>query len=241
MAKVIGIVPKAEMFDLEKSNMSDRYFIGNNYAKRVHEAGAVPVGVVPVDNWVPEESLKVFDGYIVQGGPDFYPYHFQIAHDAVVNRKPYLGICLGEQLIYVYLALRKMVEEQGYEGDLVKAICDLRTKNGPDFSVLEKVSGHRSPVAPRGEEDSAKHDVNIVPGTILSRVLGKNTVRAASYHYLNVPPSQNLVTINAYAADGSGVVEGVEYGGHMLGVQFHPEVDDLLPEIFSFLTEEKEP
>ena len=144
MAKIIGVVPKAELFDMEKSNMNDRYLVGNNYTKRVLEAGGIPVAVTPVDNWVPEEQLKLFDGYIVQGGPDFYPYHFQIIHDAVVNHKRYLGICLGEQLIYVYFALRKMVEEQGGEGDVVKAICALREKNGPDFSVLKPVPDHRS-------------------------------------------------------------------------------------------------
>ena len=238
MARVIGVVPAANLGDLEKSNMSDFYKLGNNYTKRVVEAGAIPVGVAPVDNWLPEEALKVFDGYIVQGGAEFYPYHFQIIHDAVVNHKRLLGICLGEQLIYVYFALKKMVEEQGYEGDLVKAICDLREKNGPDFSVLQAIPDHRSGPMTRGGEDAAKHDVNVVPGTILHRLLGREKVRAASFHNLNVPPAQTLVTINAWSAKGDGVVEGCEYGDNLLGVQFHPEVDTLLPEIFTFLTEE---
>ena len=58
------------------------------------------MAVTPVDNWVPEEALKLYDGYIVQGGAEFYPYHFQIMHDAVVNHKRYLGICLGMQLLF---------------------------------------------------------------------------------------------------------------------------------------------
>ena len=33
-------------------------------------------------------------------------------------------------------------------------------------------------------------------------------------------------------------VEGSEYGDHILGVQGHPEVDDLLPELFQFLAGE---
>ena len=219
---------------MTQSNMSDMYMLGNNYCKRVLETGALPLCVTPVDNWVPEETLAMYDGYIVQGGDEYYPYHFQIVHDAVVNHKPYLGICLGEQLIYAYFALRQMVQERGYEGDLVKVICALLEERGPSFSVLEPVSGHRSQRPARGNEDAAKHDVSVVPGTILHRLVGRSTVRAASFHGLNVPPSQKLVTINAWSADG--VVEGVEYADHMLGVQFHPEVDDLLPEIFSFLT-----
>ena len=238
MAKIIGVVPKADLFAPEKSCMDDFYMVGNNYCKRVLEAGGIPVCVTPVDNWIPEQALSMFDAYIVQGGPDYYPYHFQIVHDAVVNHKRYLGICLGEQLIYVYFALKKMVEEQGYEGDLVKAICDLREKNGPDFSVLKAIPDHRSAPTTRGNEDEAKHNVNVVPGTILHRLVGRDTIRAASYHNLNVPPEQELVTISAWSAKGDGVVEGVEYGDNLFGVQFHPEMDELLPEIFTFLTEE---
>ena len=234
MKKIIGVVPKSVLFDPTKSNMSDVYHLGNNYCKRVLDAGALPLCVTPIDNWVPEESLAMFDGYIVQGGDDYYPYHFQIVHDAVIHHKPYLGICLGEQLIYAYFALRKMVEEQGYEGDLVKAICTLLESRGPSFSVLQPVQGHRSNPMTRGGEDAAKHDVSVVPGTILHRLMGRTSLRAASFHRLQVPPSQKLLTINAWSADG--VVEGVEYADHMLGVQFHPEVDGLLPEIFSFLT-----
>ena len=235
MKKIIGVVPKSVLFDPTKSNMSDVYHLGNNYCKRVLDAGALPMCVTPIDNWVPEESLAMFDGYIVQGGDDYYPYHFQIVHDAVIHHKPYLGICLGEQLIYAYFALRKMVEEQGYEGDIVKAICTLLESRGPSFSVLQPVQGHRSNPMTRGGEDAAKHDVSVVPGTILHRLMGRTSLRAASFHRLQVPPSQKLLTINAWSADG--VVEGVEYADHMLGVQFHPEVDGLLPEIFSFLTQ----
>lgn len=235
MKNRIGVVPKSVLFDMAKSNMNDVYHLGNNYCKRVLEAGAIPLCVTPVDNWVPEETLALYDGYIVQGGDDYYPYHFQIVHDAVIHHKPYLGICLGEQLIYAYFALRKMVVDQGYEGDLVKAICALLESLGPSFSVLEPVQGHRSAPMTRGGEDAAKHDVSVVPGTILHRLVGRTTIRAASFHRLQVPPSQEFLTINAWSADG--VVEGVEYADHMLGVQFHPEVDGLLPEIFSLLTQ----
>lgn len=137
------------------------------------------------------------------------------------------------------MALRKMVEEEGYEGDLVKAICDLRDRKGADFSVLRKIPDHRYTPGLRGHEDEGKHDVNVVPGTILHRLVGKDIIRAASHHYLDVPPEQDLVTINGWSAKGDHVVEGVEYGDHCLGVQYHPEVDNLLPEIFSFLTEEE--
>ena len=239
MGKIIGIVPATDPIDLSQYNMSDKYHLGNNYIKRAYEAGCTPIGLTPADNWIGEDVLDLCDGFLVQGGADFYAYHFQVIHHAITKGKRYLGICLGSQLIYTYLALRKMVEERGYEGDdIVKAICDLRDEKGPDFSVLQSVTGHRAEAMTRGEEDAAKHDVNVVPGTLLHRVAGTDTLRMASFHYLQVPPDQDLVTINSWSAKGDGVVEGVEYGDKILGIQAHPEVDDLLPQVFAFLTED---
>ena len=238
MGKIIGVVPAAILGDQALSNMNDYYKVCNNYAKRVREAGCVPVGMAPVDYWLTEDALDLCDGFIVQGGGEFYAYHFQVIHHAITHGKRYLGICLGQQLIYVYLELKRRVEERGYEGDLIKAICAYLEEQGPNFSVQEKIPGHRSESMPRGNEDVAKHDVNIVPGTLLHRVLGRDTMRIASFHDLDTPPTQKLVTINAWSAKGDGVVEGTEYGENILGVQGHPEVDELLPELFRFLTEE---
>jgi len=75
-------------------------------------------------------------------------------------------------------------------------------------------------------------------GLLLHRVLGRDTMRIASFHDLDLPSAQKLVTINGWSANGDGVVEGAEYGDKILGVQGHPEVDDLLPELFAFLAQD---
>lgn len=231
MRKIIGIVPATDPIDLTQHSMTDRYYVGNNYSKQAAAMG-IPIGLSPVDNWLPEDALELCDSFLVMGGKDFYPYHFQVIHHAITRGKRYLGICLGEQLIYAYLELKRRVEEAGYEGDLVKAICAYLDRQGPDFSVLDKAPGHRSPDIPRDNTDAAKHDVTILPGTILHRVLGRDTMRIVTFHSLCTPAEQNLVTVNAWCGD---VVEGTEYGENILGVQGHPEVDDLLPELFTFL------
>ena len=105
-------------------------------------------------------------------------------------------------------------------------------------TVQEKVSGHYSDLPARGQEDNAKHDIDIVPGSLLHKVMGRDTMRLCTFHNLNTPPTQTLVSINAWSALGDGVVEGVEYGDNILGVQGHPEADDLLPELFKFLAED---
>ena len=235
MGKIVGIVPKSLVLPTNESCMQDFYHLGNNYVKRVAEAGGVPVGLAPVDNWLSEEQLNMCDTFLIQGGAEFFPYHFQVIHHAVTTGKRMLGVCLGEQLIYVYLELRRRVEERGYEGDLAKAIWDCKQTQP---SLLQSIPNHRCNHPERGGEDVAKHDVNIVPGTLLHKVVGCDKIRLCSFHYLNVPPTQNLVTINAWSALGDGVVEGIEYGDNILGIQGHPEADNLLPQFFEFITKE---
>lgn len=243
MKKVIGIVPAAILFDQGKSNMTDRYIVGNNYAKRVTEAGCIPVSIAPADGWAAEEALNLCDGFIVQGGEDIYPYHFQVMHHAFTCGKRYLGICLGEQVIYYYFYLRKIIEEKGEAGELLEQMWELyeRIEKKEDPSAppkaLKRIEGHSHAAPARGKEDEIKHDVAIVPGTVLHRLMGRETLRGASVHTLQIPAEQDLLTINAWAADSSSVVEGVEYGENILGIQCHPEVDGMLPEIFSFLAE----
>lgn len=237
MKKIIGLAPASAIGNPEESCMSDIYKLGNNYIKRALEAGCTPIGLSPADNWLSEDQLEMCDGFLVQGGAEFYPYHFQIMEHVLRTGKKYLGICLGEQVIYVYLKLKQIVEERGYEGSIVKAMCDYIAEQPSDFTLQKRIPDHRYPRPERGNEDTAKHDVNIVPGTILHRLLKRDTMRLCSFHYLCTPPEQNLVKINAWSAKDDGVVEGTEYSDHILGVQGHPEADELLPEIFAFLAE----
>lgn len=50
--------------------MEDFYKIGNNYTKRVLDAGCMPIGLTPVDNLVCDEALDICDGFLVQGHPE---------------------------------------------------------------------------------------------------------------------------------------------------------------------------
>lgn len=235
--KIIGVVPKSEKFLLNETNFNDVYYLGNNYVKRVAEAGAIPICIAPVDGRISEEALEMCDGFVVQGGKNMHPYHFRVIHHAVTTGKKCLGICLGMQLIHRYFALRNYVLAQNISGDICENIIDIYRNQGPVAGRLERVEGHRAEIMPRGKEDGAKHAVDIVPGTVLHRLTGRNTIRAATYHNWRVVDPVDGLTVNAWAADGSGTIEGIENGDNILGVQFHPEVDALLPELFAYLTE----
>ena len=238
MKKVIGIVPKGVLFDQEKAATSDLYHLGNNYIKRVTEAGAIPVCIAPVDGRVSQEQLELCDGFIVQGGTQMWPYHFQVIHHAATTGKKFLGICLGMQLVHRYYKMCNIVKEMGLEGPVDENIIDLFYNKGVGHDFLHRIEGHRLTGITRQDTDCVKHDVDIVPGTVLHRLLGRDTARTATFHNWRAEDPAPEVTVNAWSTDGTDTIEGVENGSNILGVQFHPEVDDLLPEIFRFLTED---
>ena len=234
--KIIGVLPKGVLNDPEKQN---HYYLINNYTKRVLEAGCIPMCLAPVDGRLTQEQLDVCDGFIAQGGTQMWPYHYQVIDHCYNTGKKYLGICLGMQLIHRYYALRKVAQEKGLEGPMDEIVMDLYYNQGIGHNLLQKVEGHCLKGYDVKQEgyDAAKHDVDVVPGTILHRLLGRETVRGGSFHHWRVENPVEELTINGWASDGSGTIEGVENGSNILGVQFHPEIDDLLPEIFKFLTE----
>lgn len=238
MKKIIGILPRTQPFDMEKSNVNDVYHLVNNYVKRISEAGCMPICLSPVDGYIDPDVLSLCDGFVAQGGKNMMPYHFQVIHHAVETGKKYLGICLGMQLLHRYFALRKHVEKSGSTEDVLEKILDLQFKQKVIFGRLEAVEGHRTTNMPRGQEDVAKHDVQIVSGTLLHKVMGRDMMAGATFHSWRVVNPVDELKINAWATDGSGTIEGVEYGENILGVQFHPEVDNKLPELFRFLSEQ---
>ena len=232
--KVIGILPKGILFDPEKPNT---YTLINNYTKRVLEAGCIPVCLAPVDGRITQEQLDMCDGFIAQGGTQMWPYHFQVIDHCYNTGKKYLGICLGMQLIHRYYAMRKIVGEMHLEGSLVENIIDQFYNKDVGHNLLHAIEGHWYDKKYGNNTDLAKHDVDVVPGTVLHRLLGRIQIRGGSFHHWRVEDPVEELTVNAWATDGTGTIEGVENGSNILGVQFHPEIDDMLPEIFKFLTE----
>ena len=233
--KVIGILPKGILFDPEKQNT---YTLINNYTKRLLEAGCVPVCLAPVDGRLTPEQMEMCDGFLAQGGTQMWPYHYQVINYVYNTGKKYLGICLGMQLIHRYYALRKIATEMGLEGSMDEIVMDLYYNKEVGHDLLQAIEGHWLKDYDRLQGmDGAKHDVDVVPGTVLHRLLGRTQIRGGSFHHWRVENPVDELTVNAWASDGTGTIEGIENGSNILGVQFHPEIDDLLPEIFKFLTE----
>ena len=71
--------------------------------------------------------------------------------------------------------------------------------------------------------DQASHTVSVVPGTLLARIAGVETMQVNSAHHQAVGGVGRFAVVNATAPDG--VVEGIEDPRYSfcLGVQWHPE------------------
>jgi putative glutamine amidotransferase len=72
------------------------------------------------------------------------------------------------------------------------------------------------------QRDAPVHEVEVVPGTLLHRVVGAERLHWNSLHHQAVRHLAPGLVVDAVAEDG--LVEGVELPGKpVLGVQCHPE------------------
>jgi len=117
---------------------------------------------------------------------------------ALARNMPVLGICGGQQLLAVVLG-----------GSLIQHIPD----TVPDALAHEQPN-------PRHE---AGHGVDIIPGTLLHRIVGAAEMQVNSSHHQAVRSPGLRAVVDAVAEDG--VIEGIEDPGYRfcLGVQWHPE------------------
>jgi putative glutamine amidotransferase len=222
MTKILHRSPKIGItLDYEDSPTYSKkpwYALRENYCTVVSDLGALALPL-PHDVEKIEEYLDLIDGLMVTGGafdvsPEFYgqsekhdtvitkdnrtKFEFAIVRGAIERNIPILGICGGEQLLNVVMG-----------GTLIQHIPD-GVKNPLEHEQKN----------PRNE---AGHSVQVVAGTLLSRITGRVEMNVNSAHHQAIDkPAPNAI-INATAPDG--VIEGIELPSHpfCLGVQWHPE------------------
>ncbi len=196
--------------------------IGTTYTTAVIKAGGLPF-LIPLD--YPLEELSVirdsFDGLILVGGGDVETARYggkehpsvdwvwpirdeiesRLANLAYDTGWPVFGICRGVQIMNVAAG-----------GKLYSDI--------PDQVPGVRFVHQQTSAVPR---DHIVHKVNILPGTLLHRILEKDTVDVNSFHHQAVSEPGERMMITAYSEDG--IPEGLEMPGHpfALGVQWHPE------------------
>jgi len=194
------------------------YALRKNYISSVAAAGGTPL-LLPHEPALADSYLNMIDGLLVAGGAfDVDPALFGAAsrHDTVVLKegrtdfevamtrgalaadKPVFGICGGQQLLAVILG-----------GTLIQHIPD----------EVATPLAHEQP-NPRTEPG---HDVLVVEGTRLHRIVGATTIPVNSAHHQAVKSAGNQAVVSGTAPDG--VIEAIEQpdARFCIGVQWHPE------------------
>lgn len=194
--------------------------LGDSYVKAITQAGGIPV-LLPnnLDLSVVQEIAEGLDGFLLSGGGDVDPTlfgerateklgtvtprrdSFELALAKYVlekTDKPMLGICRGIQVMNVAMGGTLHI-------DLPSAgkLC------------------HSMNMYPR---DEYTHDVKVMPGTRMAKIMGSETGKVNSFHHQAIKDlAQGLVTSAVSVPDG--VVEAVELPGDrfVVGVQWHPE------------------
>lgn len=185
----------------------------SKYMESLARAGA---GMRWVELSDPEQAVQdalTCDGLLLPGGgdmdPKFYgqeripacgePNRLRDAAEPLLLRaflaadKPVLGICRGIQVMNAVLG-----------GDLYQ-----------DIKPFEHL--------PHNDHWAKVHTVTVRRGTLLSRILGQDTVLVNSQHHQAVDRVAPGFTLAALSEDG--IVEAIEKpdAGFCLGVQWHPE------------------
>jgi putative glutamine amidotransferase len=191
-----------------------------SYVDRLSDAGAVPVLVPPVG---PAAATIVprLDAVLLAGGGDLSPSTYggsnhssiygvsasrdetELAVTAAADDRglPILAICRGVQLLNV-------------------------ARGGTLHAHLPDVVGHHGHTGGQGEY--GRHDIVVTGGGRLAAAVGgagPTRCDVATHHHQAIDRLGRGLTIVARADDGT--VEAIEDPGRfVVGVQWHPEVDD---------------
>lgn len=196
------------------------------YYLSVHEAGAVPVVIPPIDddNDI-EDLLDRLDGLIFSGGGDLNPLfmgeqpspalhgicpqrdfeELMLMRRALDRQIPMLCICRGIQLLG-YVTGGTLVQDLGsdpqFAGKLIKHSQDL-------------------------DRCRASHTVEIEKDSLLFQIFKSGTLAVNSFHHQAVSSTGNgKEALHVSARSCDGVIEAIESpipGKSILGVQWHPE------------------
>lgn len=194
------------------------YALRENYCDVIAAAGGLPVAL-PHEPDLVEHYLAMIEGLVITGGafdvdPSLYGaddrhatvrlkerrtrFEWAITHGALERDLPMLGICGGQQLLNVVLG-----------GTLIQHIPD----------AVSDALAHEQP-NPRTEPG---HTVTVIPGTLLHRITGADTLPVNSAHHQAAERVGEGIVVSASAEDG--VIEAIEDPRRRfcLGVQWHPE------------------
>lgn len=185
-----------------------------------------------LENVDENEEFKDISGILVAGGFGNRGIEGKIKaiHFARKNKIPFLGICLGMQLVLVEFARDVLALKDAHSSEF-----DSKSKNPVVFLIDEfidslgkkQIRTQKSPLG--GTMRLGSYECEIKSNTLLSEIYkGKKSIKERHRHRFEANPHYK----KDYEANGlivsgesDGLIEVVEMRNHpfFLGVQFHPE------------------
>lgn len=205
------------------------------YVDAVHRAGGLAL-LLPPDPELerdPDEVLDLLDGLILAGGADIDPsqygaerhpqtlgtvperdtFEIALAKRALERDMPMLGICRGMQLLNV-------------------------AAGGTLNQHVPESHGHEDHRRSLGSFDGSDHDVRLEPGSLAAQAAGAETHGTKSHHHQGIEDLGEGLKVTGWSSLDE-LPEAIEAPGKRfaLGVQWHPEADEVSPVIEAFVRE----
>jgi len=245
MTSIIAITAKTE----ELRNRPQTT-IPNTYVKVIEEAGGIPF-IIPITD--KKENItqiaRIADGFLFSGGDDIHPRYYgekpladmtispdertefetALLREAMLLRKPVLGVCLGAQLINVTLG-------GSLYQDIPTQIADpLNHRDQHNIKIVEGTMLYKMFVTMNEHVAIMCHPECIsgsqtMPGQeILNQVQNdreavfSDKISIFSTHHQSVKSPGKGLIVSAMSSDG--IIEAIELQDYpfLIGVQWHPE------------------
>ena len=218
---IIGIIPT---FPIEETNnpYEDRASFVRLYVNKIIASGGIPIGILEENI---HDILPICDGFLWPGGSKIWKCFYEVLEHAIKTHKPLLGICMGAQAIATYLNIledRKMTPELS-----LFEVYDKYKEENPYLTLLDekKQEKHFHEITLENV-DTARHLVSIKKDSFLYDIYQTEELDVVSLHKMEIHRTSKDTLISAISEDE--VIEAVEYhqdNQHILGVQFHPEIE----------------
>ena len=210
---------------------------------RAVEHASFSLNIKPVIHFLDENlddlSSGEIDAIIVPGGFGYRGCEKKIEAIGIAYEKniPILGICLGFQLMLLYLYRKVLGYPRACHGEWEEHIKANKTKPKQCFCPIDKMSDVYKDETSKGLGASMRlgsHKINILPRTIAHDLYQKSTVTERHRHrYGLVDTYKHLlraanVTLSGYSKEAE-IVEATNKS-FFLGCQFHPEMKSRLEE-----------
>lgn len=200
------------------------HLLPREYADAVRQAGGITLMLPPDPELThdPSQLLALLDGLLLAGGSDIDPatygqaphpetkgtsrerddWELALCAGAIAADMPLLAVCRGMQVLNV---------ERG----------------GTLHQHLPDVTGHGEHRRVPGSFTGSDHPVRLAAGTLAADAVGEHEHRSFSHHHQGVDAIGAGLVVSG-GSDLDPVPEALELPGRrfVLGVQWHPEVDE---------------